>query len=406
MAGYSAGTMRRLLSLVVACGLAAAACSYESVGTTTTTTAGAGADETPATGPADIVVSDQRAEGTALVVESVTLPAAGWVVLQADDGGGPGEIVGVSDLLNGGTTLGVSIAFFLPLEDDSTVHATLHVDMDRDGRFTYEPPDDFVDVPATRSDGSAASATAFVELLPALAPGAVAVDEQRTDGRTLLVGGVTLPAPGFVAVQRNEGGEPGTVLGVTGRLAAGDAADLLVELDTPLTTTGLVFVVAYVDRNEDGELSGLGEADGDAIAVSAGGDPAVTAAVVTVVPLGPVNVTFEGQEGDGTSITVGSLTLPSAGWLVLLRDEGGAPGERIGLSPRFPAGTSTDYRFVLDEPLTEDAVVWIQVRIDFDEDGQLTEVDPPGLTESGGPVRVPAEFIYVEPDEEDTDDGG
>jgi hypothetical protein len=399
--------MRRLPLLAVALGLVAAACAYESVGTTTTTTAAADMDA-PSTGPAEIVLSDQRAEGTALVVESVTLPDSGWVVLQADDGGGPGEIIGVSDLLNGGTTLGASVAFFLPLEDDSIVHATLHVDMDRDGRFTYEPPDDFVDVPATREDGTAATDTVFVELLPPLTPGAVAVDEQRTDGTTVLVGGVTLPAPGFVAVQRNEGGEPGTVLGLSGALAAGDGADLLIELDTPLAATGLVFVVAYVDRNEDGELSGVGDPEGDAIAVSAGGEPAVASAVITVVPLSPVSVTFDNQEGDGTTVTVGSLTLPSPGWMVLLVDEGGAPGTRIGLSPRFPAGTSTDYQFVLDEPLTEDVVLWIQVRIDFDEDGRLTDADPQGLTESGSPLRVPAEYTYVEPDdeEEDTGDGG
>jgi hypothetical protein len=398
--------MRRLTALAVACTIGVAACAYESVGTTTTTAA-VGDFDTPATGPAAIAMLDQRAEGTAVTVESVTLPDAGWVVLQTDEGGGPGEVIGVSDLLGAGTTLGVSVAFFLPLESDATVHATLHVDMDGDGRFTYEPPDDFVDVPAVRDDGSAASAAAFVELLPPLSPGAVAIDEQRTDGGSLLVGGVTLPAPGFVAVQRNEGGEPGTVLGVSELLPAGDASDVLLALEPTLGVTGLVFVVAYVDRNEDGVLSGIGEPGGDAVAVSAGGEPAVAAPVITVVPLGPVAVAFEDQEGDGTAITVASLTLPSAGWMVLLLDEGGVPGARLGLSPRFPAGTSTDHVFVLDEPLAEDAVLWIQVRIDFDEDGQLTEDDPQGLDEAGNPVRVSAEYTFVEEEEEeDSGDGG
>jgi len=405
-AGYPAGTMHRLSALVVGLALAASACAYESAGTTTTTEAADDADA-PATGPSEIVMLEQRAEGTALVVESVTLPDAGWVVLQADEGGAPGEVIGVSDLLTGGTTLAVPVAFFLPLEDDSVVHATLHVDMDRDGRFTYEPPDDFIDLPATQTDGSPATATAFLELLPPLSPGAVAIDEQRTDGSTLLVGGVSLPAPGFVAVQRNEAGEPGTVLGASELLPAGDAADRLIELDTPLSSTGLVFVVAYVDRDEDGELSAVGEPGGDEIAVSAGGEPAVASAVITVVPLGPAAVTFDDQEGDGTVITVASLTLPSAGWMVLLADDGGSPGERVGLSPRFPAGTSTDYQFVLDEPLAEDAVLWIQVRIDFDDDGRLTEADPQGLDEAGNPIRLSAEYTFVEEDEEeDGGDGG
>jgi hypothetical protein len=118
-----------------------------------------------------------------------------------------------------------------------------------------------------------------------------------------------------------------------------------------------------------------------------------------------VSVTFEDQEGDGTVVTIASLTMPSAGWMVLLTDEGGMPGGRIGLSPRFPAGTSTDFEFRLDDPLTEDAVLWIQVRIDFDENGQLTEDDPQGLDEAGNPLRASADFTFVE-EEEDTGDGG
>lgn len=392
--------------LLIAVALVAGACGYESSGTTTTTIVVDVIDE-PETGPAAISFGDQRIEGSVVVVDSVTLPDDGFVVLQADDGGGPGEVIGVSDPLRGGTTVNVPIAFFLPIEADAVVHATAHVDMDRDGRFTYEPPDEFVDVPAVREDGDVARVSALATLLPPLTPGAVVFDEQRIDGTAVTVGGVTLPAPGFVAVQRNEGGEPGTVLGSTSLLPEGDTGGLMIGLDPPLRVTGLVFVVGYVDRDEDGALAGIGVAGGDEPAVSASGEPAIASQVVTVVPLDPGSVSIEDQEGDGTVVTVAEAALPAPGFVLLFADEVGSPGEELAGSDWINQASVTDLTFELDEPLTGDTTLWAAVWIDFDEDRRLGGADLRALDEDRKEVEASADYTFVEPDEEEEEgDGG
>ena len=112
----------------------------------------------PATGPGDLVFEDQMVEGSVVVVGSVTLPSAGFVVLQSDASGTPGEVLGVSELIGRGTVSGVAVPLFFPLEAGAVLHATLHIDMDGDGQFRYEPPDDFIDLPATLANGEPATA--------------------------------------------------------------------------------------------------------------------------------------------------------------------------------------------------------------------------------------------------------
>ena len=72
--------MVRRLSLLLAAVLVAGSCTYEPSGTTTTTIVEP-EDLPPSTGPADLVLEDQRIEGTAMTIDSVTMPDAGWVVL-------------------------------------------------------------------------------------------------------------------------------------------------------------------------------------------------------------------------------------------------------------------------------------------------------------------------------------
>jgi hypothetical protein len=376
-----------------------AACSYESSGTTTTTTEGID-DRPPPTAPASIAFGDQRVEGSTVTIETVTLPATGFIVLQDDVAGAPGTIIGLSEVIGPGRIDGVPVPFFVPLLEDAAVHATVHIDVDRDRSFLYEPPDDFVDVPALEDDGSVATSSAAVVLLPPLAPAAVAVEEARIDGTAIDVAAVTLPAPGFVAVQRNEAGRPGAVLGASALLGEGTTTDLRIELDPALRVTGLIWVVAYVDRDEDGLL----DPDGlDEPGEQEDGEPAVASPVMTVVPLDPTSIAVTDQEGDGTSITVAEASLPSPGFLELLLDSDGEPGRRIGVSELI-VSTATEVRIALDRPLDADAIVWVRARIDFDEDGVLDGIDPVGLDGDRTEVEESLEYVYVDPDAEDEDE--
>ena len=390
--------MRRFLPFALALALAGGGCAYESSGTTTTTVVDPAALP-PATGPGGLVFEDQMVEGSLVTVASVTMPSPGFVVLQSDASGTPGEVLGVSELISRGTVSGVAVALFFPLEAGAVLHATLHIDMDGDGQFRYEPPDDFIDLPATLAGGQPATATATVSLLPPLAPASILMEDQRSDGATVAVAEVTLPAPGFVALHADEDGVPGVILGVSGLLAAGTSEDVTLNLERPLETTQAVFAVAYVDRDGDG-VAGLTDADSlDDVAQGPDGGPARAAAVITVVHVAPVVLEVEDQEGDGTVVTVASVVLPAAGFLELRIDQAGSPGRVLLVSDLLPAGTSTDVEFELETALDADAVFWVRVRIDFDGNGELDEEDPIGLTDEDKRAQDSFQFTFVEPDE-------
>ena len=375
--------MSRAISLLLAAALALSACAYESAGTTTTTTVAD--DETPPpTAPAEIVVSDQMIEGSSLVVDSVSLPAPGFVVVRMDAGGSPGEVVGISELLTTGSIAQVPIPFFVPLVEEATVHVTVHIDRDRDARFTYEPPDAFVDEIATRGNGEPATTTALLTLLAPLSPADVFVDPQTNNGGTLLVASASLPSPGWVGIHRSEGGEPGEILAVSDLLPAGVTDDLEFAIDPPLEATQEVFVAVWIDRDADGVFAP--EAGADEIGVRDDGALALENPVITVLARNPGDLFVLDQESDGSAILIESLRLPSPGFVEILADDGGSPGGRLQVSELLPAGVAPQVSIELDPVLTETTVLWVRLWIDFDQDGTLSAGDLTVLDEPGGDV--------------------
>lgn len=360
--------------------LVTAACSYESSGTTTTTTLPV--EDRPAlTSPGSLTVSDQRSEGSSLIVDSVALPAPGWVVLRADSGGSPGELIGISDRLPAGFITGVTVPLLIPLAEDATLHLALHIDVDDDGSFVYEPPDGFVDGIATTAEGDPVTAVVRVTLLPPLSPGDAFVEEQVTDGTTVVVAGALLPAAGFVALHANEGGEPGEVLAITGLLDAGEVVEFTFEVDPPLAATGIVFVVVWVDRDEDG-VFGPGEG-ADEVAIRADGGLAVAEVLITVIPTSPATIEVADQEVTGETFVVDAVESPATGFVEVLTDAAGEPGERVAVVP-VGIGRFTGLSVDLPDGFASGDRLWLRLWVEFDGDGVLSAGDLPALTEAGG----------------------
>jgi hypothetical protein len=192
----------------------------------------------------------------------------------------------------------------------------------------------------------------------------------------------------------NVQGEPGEVLYATELLPAGTVADVELFPEPPLRVSGLVFLVAWVDRDEDG----LFDPDLDDIAVRTDGTLAAAGAIVTVVPVEPVVITVEDQSGDGSEVTIAAIELPGPGFIEVLADAGGAPGDRLAVSGARVPGLAEEITIELEDGLDgadgDEITLWIRTIIDFDEDGTPTDTDPFGLEERDGAVAT-SSFTYT-----------
>ena len=97
---------------------------------------------------------------------------------------------------------------------------------------------------------------------------------------------ITLPSPGFIAVHGKSDGGPGPLgpdVGHSELLPAGTSTDVVVTLDEPLAATDLLFPMAHIDVDQDGEYDFMPPDIADDLpATTADGAIAVVGAEVTI----------------------------------------------------------------------------------------------------------------------------
>lgn len=99
---------------------------------------------------------------------------------------------------------------------------------------------------------------------------------------------------------------------------------------------------------------------------------------------GPASISASDQSGDGTSVTVDSVELPTDGYVVIHADGDGSPGAILGWSELLPAGESTDVSVILNEALTASATVFPMAHVDANGNGEY-EFMPPDVV-----IDIPA----------------
>lgn len=99
---------------------------------------------------------------------------------------------------------------------------------------------------------------------------------------------------------------------------------------------------------------------------------------------GPATITANDQSGDGTSVSVASVSLPTDGFVVVHADGGGSPGPILGWSDLLPAGDNIDVVVELQEALADSAIVYPMAHVDANGNGEY-EFMPPDVT-----IDVPA----------------
>lgn len=87
----------------------------------------------------DVAVSfdDQQSSGDSVIVDSVTLPVGGYVVIHAADG----TVLGHSSRLSPGTSENVTVSLSKPIEKTQSLSAMAHVDSDDDERYDFPGAD-------------------------------------------------------------------------------------------------------------------------------------------------------------------------------------------------------------------------------------------------------------------------
>lgn len=91
--------------------------------------------------------------------------------------------------------------------------------------------------------------------MPETAPASVIAEDQTSDGTGIVVKSVDLPAAGFIAVHADNDGSPGAVIGHSDLLPAGTSTDVSVVLDTPINDGSVLWPMAHIDMDEDGEYT-------------------------------------------------------------------------------------------------------------------------------------------------------
>lgn len=212
----------------------------------------------------------------------------------------------------------------------------------------------------------------------------VAADPQVTPDGTLVVESAFILDDGFVAVQRDDGGDPGSVVGHA-PLSGGDGfrtdvevaidADAWADWDGPAR-------VHLVLRSDDGD--GEFDPDDDRIVRSLG---STAAAVVTVDRGERAVVTARGvspQRAAGGAVTVRRAVLPADGHLVL---ENVSDGRVLGTTS-LAAGAHANVTVPLDASAgTADTVGVRAVLYRDDGDGAFDDGDEP-VTAGGEPVAT------------------
>lgn len=333
----------------------------------------------------DITVSDQVLEDPSVVtIDSVTTDGDDlWVGIYPDEHVHPGEIIGVSNLVEGAEEPVEDIEVELDdeLQDEMVLWAVLHVDDPADGEFTHF--DDGDEDPPAEVDGDVvqASFTASLEdedpddpVDPAIVVSDQTLEHDAADA--VAVDEVTTPEAGYVAIHEGTEDTAHHIVGVSDLLEDETTADLEIELDRDAEDGEVFWAVLYYD-------DGAGQFDPDDH-----GDPKTAQTFEVSVeppPFPEPSITADDQVRPAhipDVIYVAEVDFAEDGFAVIHEDDDGEPGAVIGTS-EILEGDDTPYTNVevgLDRPVDVEETLWAMLHVD-DGSGEFDAATDPPVTE-------------------------
>lgn len=283
---------------------------------------------TPAFNVAIINGAPQFVTDNTFTVASVTTPEDGWLVIHSEQNGGPGPVLGQTQI-SAGTSANVSVSLS---GTTNNVWPMLHFDTGQIGVYEFGTVDG-ADLPVIVNGTVATTPLATVSSIDADPQPLIKGDGQPASTGAFIfhAHSVLSPGPGWLVIHADNNGQPGAVVGQT-QVNEG----LNLEVDVTVNSDGLPTVVWPMLHVDDGTV-GTYEFDG-----SSGLDNPVSVdgQVVTF----PVNIapslTLSDQAGTVAggqiSFTIDQAVIDQPGWIAIHSSADGSPGPVIGNVPLVP----------------------------------------------------------------------
>jgi hypothetical protein len=296
----------------------------------------------------------QFISGGQLMVAGAITDGPGFVVVQADADGTPGDVLG-----NAPVGAGNYRDLAIPLEGNMSekLWVTLHYDSGTEGTFEFGTVEE-ADLPVL-IDGK--TAAVWVSTVPTV----VAEDQIVLDGENLPadlsvpapptstapyvnVWAVLSAGPGWVTVHQDVDGAPGELVGFNA-VTEGLNQNVQVQIDGELATP-TVWVMLHEDTGEVGDFE-VGEDENlDLMVTDASGE-----AIGTHINIAPA-IRYETKPLAEGLLTIDSVVIDANGWVSIRAIVDGEPGPLIGVTP-VTEGLTKNVLVTLDFSSAEGAAI-------------------------------------------------
>jgi hypothetical protein len=268
-----------------------------------------------------------------ILVDSVTVPEPGWLVLYSDASGSPDEALDTV-ALDAGTTTDVILTVD-PYQVTDVVHLQLWRDEGVPGEFEPNGPDE-----PWQTEGIPVTASISLQIDVA-APTIVVTDQEVTTEGKIVADAVVALTPGWLVLRADDDGEPGPVLGQS-PVTPGETENVAVFFDWRRATRRL-HAVLYEDQGEPG----IFEPDGSDEPVVFRGMSIAAAFVVDLPP----DVFVIDQPATTGEIIVDRAVINTRGWIAVYSDFNGFTDRLLGYAP-LAAGVNEELAVPIEGTIT------------------------------------------------------
>jgi hypothetical protein len=348
-----------------------------------------------------IQADDQTLEDpTTVLVAKVVADVDGFVVIHADDGGSPGEVIGHVAVTAGETT-DIEVGLEREAVDGETLYAMLHVDDPADGEYTFGDGED-EDAPALDAAGAVVVDSFKVSVGEEITPSVDVLDQELTNPLEVNIASVTAAADGYIVIhEADENGElvVAPAIGFAA-VSQGENSNVRVTLDREAVDGETLFAMLHTE--DGGNDTYDGPAD-DAPVLGEDGNPIAPDFTVTVSAEGPTpSVTVNDQtlsRDAADKVTIAEVVAAADGYIVIHEaDENGdlVTDPAIGFAA-VTAGTNTDVEVTLTREAVEGETLFAMLHTeDTGNDTYDGPADDLPVMDADGMVITPSFTVSFE----------